>query len=414
MEEVVGTMTRGSSANVEVDRRHRAELDQSGAITILVVDDEPDLELLIRQRFRRAIRGGHYEFLFAGDGLEALDRLDEHPEVDLVLSDINMPRMDGLRLLGKIAELDRLLKVVIVSAYGDMSNIRIAMNRGAFDFVTKPIDFSDLEATIDKARREVDLVRGAFASRKQLTALQRELEIASRIQLSSLPSSFPAFPERDEFDLFATMMPAREVGGDFYDFFLIDEDRLGFSLGDVSGKGVGAAFFMAVTQTMVRATALQGLEPGACITHVNRVLFPTSARHMFVTLVYGVLDVRTGRLDYVLAGHPPPYLLRDGSVEILERTGGIGLCLLPDFAFETRTMQLETGDSVVLFSDGVTEAMNAAGEQFSTSRVTECLRQCNGASAAEQVRDMLRAVERFTGGGLQDDDITLLALSYQG
>lgn len=413
-QEAVETLSRGSSVIADVGRRRRPEIVPTGAIKILVVDDEPDLELLIRQRFRREIGGGQYEFVFAGDGLEALERLDEHPEVDLVLSDINMPRMDGLRLLAEIGELSRLLKVVIVSAYGDMSNIRTAMNRGAYDFITKPIDFADLEATIDKARRELELVRSAFASRKQLTALQRELEIASRIQLSSLPSTFPAFPERHDFDVFATMIPAREVGGDFYDFFLIDDDHLGFSVGDVSGKGVGAAFFMAVTQTIVRATALQGLAPGACISHVNQVLHPISTKRMFVTLAYGVLDVRSGRLDYVVAGHHPPYLVRDGSVRELERTGGIGLCLLPDFTYDVCTVQLEKGDGLVLFTDGVTEAMDAFGEQFSIDRVIECLRRSDGSSAAEQVRDLLRAVEHFTGGGLQDDDITLLALSYLG
>ncbi len=413
MDEVIGaTSTGGRETGLPVQRE--GDVRHNDTLTILVVDDEPDLELLIRQRFRRAIRSGHYHFLFARDGIEALARLAEDRHVDLVLSDINMPHMDGLRLLAEIAALERLLKVVIVSAYGDMSNIRTAMNRGAFDFVTKPIDFVDLEATIDKARRELNAVRSAFSSREELTAIQRELEIASRIQLSSLPTTFPAFPDRNEFDIYATMIPAREVGGDFYDFFLIDDDRLGFSLGDVSGKGIGAAFFMAVTQTMLRATALQGLPPEVCVTHVNRVLYPVSTSNMFVTLVYGVLDLTSGALDYVAAGHQPPYLLRGGSVMELERTGGIGLCLVSDFAFEARRARLERGDSLVLFTDGVTEAKDAARDLFSERRLTDCLGRSNGATAAEQVRDVLRAVDAFTDGAVQADDITLLSLTYMG
>ena len=384
------------------------------ALTILVVDDEPDLELLIRQRFRRAIRRGEYQFVFAGNGVEALERLTEHVDIDLVLSDINMPHMDGLRLLGEIGVLQRLLKVVIVSAYGDMSNIRTAMNRGAFDFVTKPIDFADLEATIEKARRELNEVRNAFRSQKELTAIQRELEIARRIQLSSLPSSFPAFPGREAFDIYATMIPAHEVGGDFYDFFLIDDDRIGFSLGDVSGKGIGAAIFMAVTQTLLRATAMQGLPLEQCVQHVNRVLYPVSPPNMFVTLVYGVLEIATGRLEYVAAGHQPPYLVRGGTVSRLARTGGIGLCLVPSFEFSAGSTRMGPGDSLVLITDGITEARDTAGNLFSEERVVNCLSRTNGTSATGHVRDLLRAVDDFTSGARQADDITLLALTFRG
>ena len=134
--------------------------------TILVVDDEPDLELLVSQKFRRQIRAGEYRFLFAGDGEEALSVLEEAPEVDLILSDINMPRMDGLTLLGRLPELERELKAVIVSAYGDMANIRTAMNLGAFDFVTKPIAFDDLEVTIKKTLDDLNKLREAYRQRE--------------------------------------------------------------------------------------------------------------------------------------------------------------------------------------------------------------------------------------------------------
>ncbi|HSS62821.1 MAG TPA: response regulator, partial [Gammaproteobacteria bacterium] len=127
--------------------------------TILVVDDEPDLEQLLMQRFRRKVKNGELKFHFAGDGEEALSMLDEQPDVDLVLSDINMPRMDGLTLLTSLKEIDRQLRTVIVSAYGDMRNIRTAMNRGAFDFITKPIEFEDLEATIEKTLKDLNTFR---------------------------------------------------------------------------------------------------------------------------------------------------------------------------------------------------------------------------------------------------------------
>ncbi len=384
---------------------------------ILVVDDEPDLELLIRQKFRKRIRAKEFDFAFAGDGVEALERLANDDAIDIVLTDINMPRMDGLTLLDNIGALDRLLKVVIVSAYGDMDNIRTAMNRGAFDFITKPIDFTDLETTVDKTRREMELLKHAVALRTRMTVLQRDLDIASEIQLSTLPSRFPAFPERQDFDLHARMLPAREVGGDFYDFFLIDEHRLGFVLGDVSDKGVGAAMFMAVTRTMLRTTALtlRDLPAHGCVRHVNEMLYPESLRRMFVTLVYSILDTRTGQVEYCNAGHHPPYLIRQtGEVTALERTGGLGLCLLPDFDYQSKNMTLHPGDSLVLFTDGVTEAVDSQREQFTEERLADCLRRLNDHAPAAMIQDVLHAVETFSEGTPQPDDITLLALQYLG
>lgn len=384
-------------------------------IRVLVVDDEPDLELLIRQRFRKQIRSREMEFLFAGDGVEALDRLQNEEGVDVVLTDINMPRMDGLTLLLHLGKLDRLLKVIIVSAYGDMENIRAAMNRGAFDFITKPINFEDLEITIRKTHRELGLLREAHALQRRLSALQREIEIASQIQLSSLPTRFPAFPDRSEFDIYATMIPAQEVGGDFYDFFLIDEHRLGFVLGDVSGKGIGAAIFMAITRTMLRATALRGVTADECVTHVNRVLYPETMPQMFVTLVYGIMDTRTGEVSYCNAGHHTPYVMKpSGEVIQLTRTGGLGLCLKPDFVYTAERVVLEPGDRLFLYSDGVTEAVNQWHDRYSDDRLLESLKEVGYVTPAETIREVYRSITRFSDGVVQNDDITMLALKYQG
>lgn len=384
-------------------------------VRILVVDDEPDLEIMIRQRFRRRIRDRELEFSFAGDGLDALEQLQRDGQVDIVLTDIKMPRMDGLTLLNRVRDLDRILKVIIVSAYGDMRNIRTAMNRGAFDFITKPIDLEDLEITIDKTQRELDVVRHAIAHQKQLSAIQRELEIANQIQLSALPCKFPAYPERSDFDLYATMIPANEVGGDFYDFFLIDEHQLGFVLGEVSGKGVGAAMFMAVTRTMFRATALQGMRVDECVRHVNRVLQPESMPPMFVTLVYGVLDTRSGHVRYVNAGHKPPFIIHSrGDVSVLESTGGIGLCLKKEFDYSAKCVYLAPNDSILLYTDGVTEAESRDRGQFSAERLRSCLEQRGSAPPSDMIRGVFRALDQFSGGAVQSDDLTLLALQYLG
>ena len=200
---------------------------------ILVVDDEPDLQELIKQKFRNKIKANEYEFHFAENGAEALEKISNDGTIDLILTDINMPVMDGLTLLSKINELNnKLLKSVIVSAYGDMENIRTAMNRGAYDFITKPIDLKDLEITIEKSLKEIELYKQALASHNKLVALQQELDIANVIQTSILPKTFPPFPDRKEFDIYAKMIPAKEVGGDLYDFFLIDKYRVGVVIGE--------------------------------------------------------------------------------------------------------------------------------------------------------------------------------------
>ena len=180
------------------------------AVKILSVDDEVDLELLLTQFFRRKIRKGEYEFLFAHNGLEALQMLLKHPDIDIILSDINMPEMDGLTLLAKINEMrNPAQKCIMVSAYGDMDNIRRAMNSGAFDFATKPIDLEDLERTIEKAIEQINFVKAAQKDKQELRDIQADLSVAREIQLAILPRTFELnMPEADKVDIFAT---ARET-----------------------------------------------------------------------------------------------------------------------------------------------------------------------------------------------------------
>ncbi|HYW33884.1 MAG TPA: response regulator, partial [Balneolaceae bacterium] len=208
---------------------------------IMIVDDEPDLQMLILQKFRKKICDEDYEFHFAENGQEALDMLSGADDISLVLTDINMPKMDGLTLLQELQKKNnRALKTVIVSAYSDIKNIRTAMNRGAFDFITKPIDFFDLEMTIEKGLREIDYIKKTESQKKRLDAVQEDLNVAARIQKKILHQEFPPFPDRDEFSIHAEMHTAKEVGGDFYDFFFVDDTHLGFVIGDVSGKGIPA------------------------------------------------------------------------------------------------------------------------------------------------------------------------------
>ncbi len=384
--------------------------------TILVVDDEPDLEILVRQRFRKQIREDVMRFEFAQNGVQALQKLDEHQDISMVLSDINMPEMDGLTLLEKIGEKnDPCLKSVIVSAYGDMENIRTAMNRGAFDFLTKPIDFEDLETTISRTLRQLEVLKQATHEREQLLSVKNDLSTAARIQQSILPQTFPPFPHRKEFDIYAQMVPAKEVGGDFYDFFFLDEDRLAFVIGDVSGKGVPAAIFMAVSRTLLKAIATQVVNPGETLRRINTMLIPEGNGRMFVTIFYGVLNTRTGDMQFSYGGHPPPYIKRsDGAIEPVTHEGGFLLGMVEGMEYDSHKITLKPGDTILLYTDGVTEAMDHDSQLFETVRLEESFRRSNGAGLKQMLQTIQTDLAGFSNGAPQTDDITMLVLQYKG
>ncbi|MEI6049887.1 MAG: SpoIIE family protein phosphatase [Bacteroidota bacterium] len=384
-------------------------------VKIMVVDDEVDLEPLIRQKFRRQIRDGVYDFVFAHNGLEALTKLIEQPEIRIILSDINMPEMDGLTLLSKLKELKSpWLKTVIVSAYGDMENIRTAMNRGAFDFLTKPISFDDLEITINKTVDEITMIWQSMQEHDQLVSIQQDLQTAREIQQAILPKIFPPFPERTEFSIYASMIAAKEVGGDFFDFFMIDNQRLGFVIGDVSGKGVTAAIFMAVSRTLIRATGIKGISTQECMNYVNRLLCNESVSCMFVTVFYGILNTVTGAVEYVNAGHNPPYILSGNKVSKVEMTGDPILGCMEDFDYRSEKIQLSPGDLLFLYTDGVTEAFNIHEELYGDERLESFLQAHMSDTIEDIVKESILSVTGFSTGMPQSDDITLLAIGYHG
>lgn len=381
---------------------------------ILVVDDEPDLQMLMMQKFRQKVKSKEYEFLFAENGQEALDVVSSHKDLSLILSDINMPKMDGLTLLDELQGLNRSdLRTVIVSAYGDMENIRTAMNRGAYDFVTKPIDFKDLETTIEKTLTEIVAYLKSKEMEEQLEALNHDLDMAARIQQKILHQEFPVFPDDNRFDIFANMIAAKHVGGDFYDFFKYDENHLAFFIGDVAGKGMPAAIYMAVCRTMLKAIGSEVSDPAECIEKVNNMLIPESDISTFVTVFYGLLNLETGELAYCNGGHNLPYIqTKSGDVKELENVGGLLLGKFEGVPYEMNTVQLEPGDAVVTFTDGVTEAEDEGDGFFDEARVIEFLKKHPGKSLESLVKGLFLEVMKFTAAAEQSDDITVLSVRY--
>jgi len=243
--------------------------------------------------------------------------------------------------------------------------------------------------------------------------IESELQIARDIQMSLLPRIFPPFPKRSEFDLYATIEPARQVGGDFYDFFLIDDERLCFTIGDVSGKGVPASLFMAITKMLWRVVANKHARPDKALADLNKELCRDNESVMFVTVFYGILHFLTGELEYSNGGHNLPFFLsHNGKTQLLENTGGMALGVMEEVTFKTKTITLQAGEGLFLYTDGVTEAMDRAGNLFTEPRLQDCLRGVNGGSPTEVIRNALEAVKQFTAGAEQSDDITTLAIRY--
>ena len=376
---------------------------------ILVVDDEPDVEPLIRQRMRRDVRAGKYEFVFAHDGVEALEMLEGHSDIDMVLSDINMPKMDGLTLLAQIPKVDPNLRCVIVSAYGDMDNIRTAMNRGAFDFVTKPLDFDDLRVTIERTLRRVAEWREALASRDRLVILQNELDLASKMQQSILPTQFPG---TTDFQIHGHMEPARAVGGDFFDIVRLENGLVGVAIADVSDKGVPASLFMMSSRTLLKGAAVGLANPGGVLEEVNNLLTEDNQGLMFVTVLYATFDPATGAFIYANGGHNSPLLVRaDGSSELLPLTGGVALGVMPDYPYAQSSITIAPGETLVLYTDGVTEAMNAAKEEFGVQRLSAIFTDRTPEGSEATSKAVFDAVHAFAGDTPQSDDVTCLVIS---
>lgn len=248
--------------------------------------------------------------------------------------------------------------------------------------------------------------RHAEEARESLLTLQRELDVASRIQQSMLPQTFPTRPD---LDIHAKMIPAKSVGGDFYDFFFLDDDRLGIVIGDVSGKGVPAALYMSITRALMKSTAMTGLSAADCVGRVNQLLRGERLSHLFITLFYGIIDLRRGEVEFCNAGHNPPYHVSPkAQPRPLDEPSGIVLGVVDQAEYHAGHLRLEAGDGLFLYTDGITEAMDASQTMYGEDRL--CSRLEGGGGAQQRVDAVLEDLRQYSHGVVQSDDITALAV----
>ncbi len=375
---------------------------------ILVVDDIDDNRQLL---VRRLEREGFHDIALAGDGEEALNLLQAQP-FDLVLLDIMMPKLDGYGVLERLKSEGRLheLPVIVISAHNEIDSVVRCIELGALDYLPKPFN-----ATLLRARVSASLEQKRLRDqvRTHLTRLEAELDAARALQMAMVPRDFPAPSTEFPVEIFAMMEPAREVGGDLYDFFPTPDGRFAFLIGDVSGKGVAAAMFMARTKNLFRLAsnmAQSGVSPAEIVTRVNRELCEGNDTMMFVTLYFGMLDPKTGELEFCNAGHDPPYRLGEGPPALAGGAQGMALGIDSGWRYETGKLSLARGEALYFYTDGITEAADMSDALFTQQRLQDVLARETGAALDKLIGAVTGAVKAFAGAAPQSDDITAMAV----
>jgi sigma-B regulation protein RsbU (phosphoserine phosphatase) len=377
---------------------------------ILAVDDTPEnLDVV------KGILAGNYVVKVAINGQMALKIAEKKPP-DLVLLDVMMPGMDGYEVCRRLKENPKTkdVPVIFLTAMDQTKDEAQGFELGAADYINKPVNPPLLEARVRThlaLKESMDELQKAYRIIKgQKDRMEEELNIGRDIQMSMLPVEFPAFPEREDFGIHALLKPAREVGGDFYDFFFINQDELCMVVGDVSGKGVPAALFMAVTKTMIKSRAMDDPSPASIITRVNDEMSRDNPSSMFVTLFIAICNLSSGEVRFTNAGHNPPYVRRlSAGLDTLDERHGPIIGAMDGLAYKEGLCRLGKGDQLLVFTDGITEAMNLRGDLYSESRLESFLSDHPHPSVEETIAGTLEAVEGFAAGADQADDITLLA-----
>jgi sigma-B regulation protein RsbU (phosphoserine phosphatase) len=429
---------RVSTASVEVPACDRTDITvpndspvkHSGPQgRILAVDDIPENLAVLSRRLERL---GH-SVVTTTSGKEALLLLQKEA-FDLVLLDVMMPEMDGYEVLSRIKSAPQTadIPVVMISALNEMASVVRCLDAGAEDYLPKPFDPTLLRARIGSCLEKKHLrdVERTYLKRLEMRAetLARELEAARRMQQSILPMRYPQCPDnisnkrcgREQCGRFpvcpgirlcASMIPAKEVGGDFYDFFWLDNHHLGFAVADVSGKGVPAALFMSLSLALLRTLAPVSEGPADCLSRLNLQLCRDNEMSMFVTLFYGIYDAHSGILRYANAGHSSPVMTgMAGEIACLPRVAGAALGAIDDCQFAENSIELPPGATLCVYTDGVTEAVNQGFEEFGEQRLADVLMATQGKSVDGILAKVLGAVDEFAKGMPQADDITCLIL----
>ncbi|MEH6587680.1 MAG: SpoIIE family protein phosphatase [Halioglobus sp.] len=379
---------------------------------VLAVDDTPEnLDVV------RGILVPEYKVKAVTNGAAALKVAASRPP-DIILLDIMMPDMDGYEVCRQLKAnpLTADIPVIFLTAKDQTADEAEGFALGAADYIHKPVNPPILQARVrthvalKKSMDDLQQLSQALAAAKE--RMEIELNVGRDIQKSMLPE---VAPNCREVTLSARMDAAREVGGDFYDYFMLNEDELCFCVADVSGKGVGAALFMAMTKLLIKSRAIDDQLPSEILTRVNSDLAKDNPECMFVTVFLAKINLRNGTVEYTNAGHNPPLIRRaSGAVEEVRDQHGPVLAIEEDRDYGQSTLTLNPDDVLLVFTDGVTEAMDIEDNLYSDQRLLEALQSVDEASASIVLQKVTDSVDEFAQGAEQADDITMIALQYNG
>jgi serine phosphatase RsbU (regulator of sigma subunit) len=406
--------------------------DQVEKQTVLVVDDTPANIKVLMETLK-----DDYRIVAAVNGQRALQLAASDPNPDIILLDVMMPEMDGYEVCAKLKTdvKTRDIPIIFVTAMSDTQDETKGFELGAVDYITKPISPPVvlarvknhlelkkareilknqnliLEQRVEERTREVlELQKSEFELRVAKEKVENELNIAAQIQKGILPSSFPAYPDRKEFELHAFMRPARYIGGDFYDFFFIDDNTLAIVMADVSDKGVPAALFMMVSRTLINSLAVDNRSPSAVLEKANNIMCRNNDSGMFVTVFLAFYDVSSGKLTATNGGHSASLIIdRDGTSREWATTHGPALGFMEELPYKEETVDLKVGQTLFLYTDGVTEAMSPGNELFGLDRLQELLKRKHNFKLDRLCSDIEISLSEFQEDQ-QFDDITMLAL----
>jgi len=366
----------------------------------LIADDQPD----VLEALHLLLKREGYQIEMVNSPKAVLERLHNR-EYDVLLMDLNYALdttsgQEGLDLLANVQKLDRTLPVVVMTAWGNVRLAVEAMQRGAADFVEKPWDNLKLLSTL-RTQIQSGNDRRSGAARES-----GEIEAASATQRGLLPQSIPQFPG---YGISAAWRPAGAVSGDYLDLLRLDANHLALCVADVIGKGVPAALLMSNVQAAVHALAGDMLPTGELCGRINRIVAANVGTGKFITFFYGVLDSVRRRFSYTNAGHCEPILVRQNGECLRVNHGGVVLGVFPDWEYREEHVDLEPGDRLVLFTDGITEIANAHDEEFGEERLMELLRANRALDAEAMQKRVMAAIAEFSGGNFQDDATLIVA-----
>jgi len=373
---------------------------------ILIVDDNKDTVDLLNNYFT-----GQYEFLAAYNGEDALQKFHTSGDISLIITELSLPKTDIVELLHDLKKITTFHKVVVITMYGDLKNLRIALNEGADDFIVKPFDFDEVHHVIKHALEKTEISKQNIETSDKYSNISRELSVTGDLQRSILPDNKFTYKN---LDICASNIPANDVGGDFFDFFKINDDTIGVVIADVSGKNVSAAIFMTMSKILIKSFARININPAECIANANRALYEDNHTNMFVTCVYGIIDIPSRNFYFINCGHLSPMMIQKGKYPLfLKSDNNIALGIVENFDFKVHNMSIPKDSYIILYTDGVVEAVNEENKEYDYYRLSELLMNIKEYSSENIVKAINQDVQNFSANVNQFDDITSVVINLK-